>query len=489
MSDLVSDLFQTDDAYIGNNPVPAYTKSPGSTAGDFFRSTATTTDNSPLLKTNFIKKLTKQLLMVQSRNKGEALLAEIEESGIARLLKILERSWQGVELLQFWGGQALGQKKQEIGGDDWDVKGSGKKGAKGKGKGKSVSPTKGRRKSKAGAEDDSEDDEDRYLAAQASRKAGRSRSHSRSASPGVGSSKDMDLGGGHDAATGGVWDEAALLAFGDAHRHLSDALLSIRAALVVLSITDLPKPLYSAEYISSILTSLRITLDSFLYPVLESQPSSHLADLSERVPECFSSITEAFAATVPLATRLFRQEAMSEEIVIPTTYFALSPFFHEAAVVAGKGKAAPNVVDRGMKAIRMASLGLVRVLFGRYVAQRESIIDEVLLNVSRVESMRKGKGAVGYDFSLRSELGLTRCRLRNGTTIHTVSALLLHLVQTCPSDLAPTMHSKLVTQDVEMGIKLAVDEADAMEIDDSPLLVRPTAHRAREVADPRCSPA
>ena len=451
-------------------------KSPGSTSANFFRSTATTTDNLPLLKTNFILKLSKNLLAIQNKKKGEEFLAEMEEGGISRLLKILERSWQGVEDLKFWSGSALVAKLGE-----GEIVGSAKKG-KGKAKGKSVSPSKPPSKKKVKNEDyeeAEEDDEERYLNAKVGerRTSRTSRSRSRSKSPFAGSSKDVEMAEVGDESDE-VWTEEALVDFTAAHRNLSDALLAIRSALVLLFLARLPKQLYSADYITSLLSTLRSTLDNFLYPLLECSSHSHLADLGELQSTNITSICASMEATISLVARLIQHEEMSEEIIISTIYFSLSPFFHEVTPATGRGKKPEtNVVEKSMKAIRMASLGLVRILFGRHIDQRESIIEEIMVNLTRAESMKGSIRSVSsYQSCTRTESRY--CRLKNGASIYTISALLLHLVQTCPTDLRSKMRAMLAKSDdvdlVEVEMKDGTQGA-LEEIENTPPLVCPSS--------------
>ena len=408
VTDLILDLFHADDAFVNDGDAPL--KSPGSTSANFFRSTATTTDNLPLLKTPFILKLNKNLLAVQSKNKGEELLAELEEGGVGRLLKILERSWRGVEDRRYWPEAALKAKLEE--GEMATAPGSGKKG-KGKAKGKSVSPSKAasKRKSKVDLEydDEEEEDDEDYLSAKVGERRAStvrsSRSRSRSKSPNVGSSKDVEMEHAQQEISDEIWTEENLTEFSGAYRNLSDALLAIRSALVILSLARLPKQLYSADYINSLLSTLRSTLDNFLYPLLGCSSHSHLADLAELQSANITTLCASIEATITLVAHLIQQEEMSEEIIISTIYFSLSPFFHEVSPPTGRGKKLEtNVVEKSMKAVRMASLGLVRVLFARHVDQRESILEEILVNLTRAESMKKGKGSVKSVCAFRFEI-------------------------------------------------------------------------------------
>jgi len=60
---------------------------------------------------------------------------------------------------------------------------------------------------------------------------------------------------------------------------------------------------------------------------------------------------------------------------------------------------------------------------------------------------------------------LLRRRLRTGATIQTVSALLLHLVQTCPADLASQVRKKIAKQ-VSPDVAVTMGGADADMDDD-----------------------
>ena len=65
-------------------------------------------------------------------------------------------------------------------------------------------------------------------------------------------------------------------------------------------------------------------------------------------------------------------------------------------------------------------------------------------------------------------------RLRNGHSIHTVSALLLHLVQTCPADLAYQVHGRLSTNKGDTLMKDSNSDVEGdLEEDTSSSLVRP----------------
>jgi cohesin loading factor subunit SCC2 len=401
---------------------------------------------------------------VQSRKKGEELVEDVEESGIGRLLKILERSWRGAEDLVFWSGEALVPKKESM-----ELPEKGKKGAKkGKGRKSSESPKKKSGSSKAADDGDDDDEGTPTTKDRHGSKGERRSSRSRSRSPTV---VDMEIDVEVDDA---VWTDDTLDDFARAIRSLSDAVLAIRVALALLTMTRLPKSLYSADYILSILTTLRHALDAFVFPLLEAPLESHLGDLTTLESSPISNVCESLAAAIPLVARLSHQEEMSEDIVISTIYFSLSPFFHEAPAQTGKGKKVEptNVVARSMKGIRLASLGLIRTVFARYSDQRAWVIEEVLGNLIKLEVAKRGKGAFRSVFFRsfgreRELIVLLRPRLRNGASIHTVSALILHLVQTCPTDLRAQINTRIADHGkpklVDVEMRESQEEAEELE--------------------------
>lgn len=385
-------------------------KSPGSTSTHFFRSTATTTDNLPLMKAEMLKKFLKQLNLVRSKGKAKEFFEEVEEGGVGRLLKTFERSWRGVDELRYWSEEALRMKPEP------SVNANGK--AKGKvtaaGEKKSSPVVKRKKKtSKGGDEEEMQEEEDdegeEYIpGASTSRLAVKtsSRGRSRSRTPAIVNTaaiepEDVEMNNEEEEE---VWNQTTLLDFALSLRSLTDALIAIRVALTLLTLIRLPKHLYSADFVASILTSLRHTLDAFLFPLLEAAPISYLDDLAQSQSTGISTICEELEAIMPLVARLVRQEETNEEIVTSMIYCSLSPFFHEATTASagfgttttGKGKKVERAttVERAMKGIRMASLGLIKSVYAKYEDQRAWIIEEVLSNLTQLEVSKKGKGGL-----------------------------------------------------------------------------------------------
>ncbi|KAM0747229.1 hypothetical protein T439DRAFT_97198 [Meredithblackwellia eburnea MCA 4105] len=412
LSDLVSDIFSADDARVGDTST-THLGSTSHSAGSgvvIFRSSLTTSDGLPLLSTDSLRRLARFAGKVASLGKGDELLEDLEEGGVGRLLKILERSWSVCEDLDFWPAEAVMVKH-----DDGGVP-----------KGKKANSGKSRKVSKTPAGDDG----DGERSSPSRTPAGGSRRSSRSRSPTVPipADNEMDVESDDD---GEFWSETHLENFTTSARNMQDGLLAVQTAFAILTSAELPKRLYSADFLTAMVDSVRKSVDSLLYPVLEAQSNSHLFELASLEPDAFREVCDALTGTLSHYHQFVRTEELGEDLIISTTFFALSPFFHEApAAISAKGRRVEsgNVVADAIKSIRLSCLTLVRAIFGRYPDQRSGVVDEVLNNLTKLEISKKVKGTY---------------RLRNGAAIHTVSALVLHLIQSCPTDLASQIRTRI----------------------------------------------
>ncbi|GAA5958305.1 hypothetical protein JCM3765_004786 [Sporobolomyces pararoseus] len=452
LSDLLSDVFSADDSHIldtsssalGTSAPKPLLRSPSRTANansaSHFRTTAVSpSDSAPLLSTSTLSKIYKYIQSISKKNKGEELLEEVEAAGLSRLLKLLARSWDGIPEQTYWDNEAVKAR------DEDDVLAATGKG-KGKGKGKSASPDKkrGKKKKSTLAESD-EDEEDEEMTSRGvdsengTIRRRSSRSMSRSRSPAVQQHAEEEEEEATQDASSEFWTTDSINSTHRSLRNLSDALLAIRTALAILTLggASLPKHLFSSDYLESLLVVLRHTLDTFFNPLLESPTASALSDLfSPAFSETRDKVQELcdnLCSTTDSFSSLIKQEDMGDDLINSAVFFTLDPFFHEAAQplpVAGKRKSTTTsstqgktgVMQHALKNIRMSSLTLVRRIYARYSEQRNSIVEEVLSNLGR------GDGAV-------AKKGRGEIRLRNNASIQTVSALLLHLVQTCSADL------------------------------------------------------
>ncbi|KAL8277535.1 hypothetical protein RQP46_010090 [Phenoliferia psychrophenolica] len=440
LSYLVEECFRADDALIGDTSNAAVGSSTSSAPQlALFRSSTTNSEGQPLLQTMTLTKLARLLSTASTQDKGSLVLEELEADGVGRLLKLLERSWSVCDSIEPWEQEAL---QQHTTNEEPAVPSKSKKGKGRASPTKSTTPAAGRRSSRSRSPtvhlEEQDNDEDHEM------------------------EDDMDKTD--------YWTNSALEHANDCARSLSDALSAIRCALLVLTCTPLPPRLYSADFLTSLLATLRLTLSTFLVPLLTAPSSTHLALLPSLSPDPLSLICDSLSSAIPLFASLVQLESLDESLVIATLYCALEPFFHEPAIGVGKGKERVGLVAGAMKGIRLHSLGLVRAVFGRYPDQRGWVVQEVLDNLTKLAIAKKGKGTF---------------KLRNGQAIHTVSALLLHLVQTCPADLAGHIHGKLSPHPKgDTKMKDEGDESDAEGNEDEDDETSPLDKAARDLLDP-----
>ncbi|GAA5844309.1 hypothetical protein JCM9279_001763 [Rhodotorula babjevae] len=507
LGDLVSDVFTADDAFVGDTSaaaVSSHLRSPSRKGGEkrLFRSTRTSeSSNAPMLHTDALRRMLGLLRAVASRGKAEELLEEVEEGGVQRWLRVLERSWEGIGDAgggwEGWGAEAADAREDEGAGEvgKGKAKGKGKKGGR---KG-SASPAKGgakgkgkARRSSAAADDEDEDDADfDMLVSDSPGKVG-SRRSSRSASPRRDRSSTVGMIGDDEHAAANdegdsqqtvtassrasYWDVDSRLASTEASlRDLSDALLALRLALEILTLPGvaLPKHLFSSEYLLGVVSTLRRALDACLVPILETPATSPLAELAtSRARDKVAEVTDALVAGTQALAALVKAEDLGDELVIALAYLSLEPFFHEAPLAttaAARAAAAkdPSPAVNAVKGLRLASLAVVQAVYARYADQRAWIVEEVLSNLGKAES---ATGTAAAKKAARRGI-----RLRTGATIQTVSALLLHLVQTCPADLAFQIRKKLAKQgSVNGGVTRG--GADVDMVDDLGLGTRLLSH-------------
>jgi cohesin loading factor subunit SCC2 len=183
-------------------------------------------------------------------------------------------------------------------------------------------------------------------------------------------------------------------------------------------------------------------------PTILTEPLQHGA-----LMQLVSKTLNAFSSTLVRVHDLIQAEEMSEQIVIVAVYVAVGPFFVEGGRASsdGKGKAKAWLTLASLKSLRMASLNLLRTLFAKYPKQRHWIVEEVLSMLSRVPDLKQ-----------------KHFKLRNGRSIHSVSALLLHLIQSAAHGIRGSLAAGLqklsqpsATQD--QAEDLQMDQPDVAE--------------------------
>ncbi|KZS93606.1 hypothetical protein SISNIDRAFT_485224 [Sistotremastrum niveocremeum HHB9708] len=178
-----------------------------------------------------------------------------------------------------------------------------------------------------------------------------------------------------------------------------------------------------------------------LFPAYGTAPilTSVLTSSASEIQSIRGTIDELFTVACSVITRINKlfgadvSVSMSDSIVIQTVYVAIGPFFvMESQNTASKksaksksGKVAFSTPDEAasrktsMKGLRLEALVLIWNIFASHEEQRSWIIEEILTSLIRLPDVKQMAG---------------QFKLGNGYSIHTVSALLLQLVQTSAHD-------------------------------------------------------
>ncbi|KAJ1303221.1 hypothetical protein OPQ81_011419 [Rhizoctonia solani] len=262
-----------------------------------------------------------------------------------------------------------------------------------------------------------------------------------------------------------------------------EAAVAADCVLAFLSTEKLPKQLYSEDLINSCLGVVKSQLSGIIYPYVEtaSDVHGHSPPLLLHVAQDTSGfaihhrkllgeIFQTINASLPRITAL-ANHGISETMVIQAVFIGIGPFFVvEAASDKGsktdkKNNGRVQVLDvlggpTSMRGLRLAALGLVRALFAVYESQRPWIVEEILGSLIKLPDMKLKAG---------------QFKLRDGATIHVVSALLFQLVQTSAHDVRihaqklarkrrEAIADSKTTSTVEGGKMPLLDEHDREEI-------------------------
>ncbi|KAG8683687.1 Sister chromatid cohesion protein 2, partial [Ceratobasidium sp. 395] len=224
-----------------------------------------------------------------------------------------------------------------------------------------------------------------------------------------------------------------------------EAIIAADCVLAILSSEKLPKQLYSEDLITSCLAAVKNQLSNIIYPYVEtaSDVHGHSPPLLLHVAQNSSSsavdhrnlLGEIFRALNAVLPRIIAlaNHGISETMVIQAAFIGIGPFFvvevtHEksskSSAADKKNSGRIQVLDAlggstSMRGLRLTALGLVRALFANYESQRAWIVEEILGSLIKLPDMKLKAG---------------QFKLRDGATIHVVSALLFQLVQTSAHD-------------------------------------------------------
>jgi cohesin loading factor subunit SCC2 len=286
------------------------------------------------------------------------------------------------------------------------------------------------------------------------------------------------------------------------------SVLAAECCLAILSGEDLPKHLISEDLIRPCVESIKLALDRVILPFVEAcggamgvhpllerlvqdlapvtkrgrgRPSAAKAKAVQREEDarrsqgtraCSDALARMFRETGDALRQVqrlvnLRSVTLSEAIVISAVYAAVQPFFvnepdpggasegkTDAAKAAARGRIAISALGGGtaaMKSLRLPCLNLLRSIFARHADLRNWIIEEILTNLIKLPDMKKNR---------------RQYSLRTGRHIHSVTALLLQLVQ-ASSDGAAVARAGAVYGTADAAGETQRDVADGDAEDES----------------------
>ncbi|WRT63186.1 uncharacterized protein IL334_000089 [Kwoniella shivajii] len=376
LSNLLEDIFEESDAFPAN-------PSSGDLLGSRFFSLIMQDGTTPLLSYQAIKKVSSYVYRIQvARRRQSSVNGEVEQwdaETMASILRLLERNMRDIESLNVFSedrkGVSLLQKDDEQKG--------GKQNRKKKDQ-KLPNPT-----------DENED----------------------------GITLSDDVLQGHEIVL----------------RRARDGVAASECVLVLLDSEGLSKQMYSEDLLTTSVSIVKDQMEKVIFPVIEGLAgekisSSYLSHIvqaestsskkgkSKTLSPYFShpslsAIAVSIISAIPRLTSMISKShlAFSDSLVIQTVYLTIGPLFINEPV-SKKGKSNVGVKEAGgvMKGLKMEALGCLRGAFARYEDQRQWIVEEILSSLVRIPEQNHVQN---------------RFELSNGKFIHTISALLLQLIQ------------------------------------------------------------
>lgn len=141
---------------------------------------------------------------------------------------------------------------------------------------------------------------------------------------------------------------------------------------------------------------------------------------------------------MPHIAGLINKPSMSfgDQLIFNTVYLAIGTVFvHEpSSSRRGKAKDSGTATWAVMKSLRTEALACLRIVFAKYEAQRQWILQEILQLLGK---------------SIEAGSTNTRYQLADGTSINTLSALFLQLVQACSHGVGSAIR-KLRSRNVDL---------------------------------------
>ncbi|PWN45724.1 hypothetical protein IE81DRAFT_167089 [Ceraceosorus guamensis] len=265
-------------------------------------------------------------------------------------------------------------------------------------------------------------------------------------------------------------------------------VLAADCCLTILTGDELPKHLASEDIVRPAFDAIKHSLERAILPFIEAcagggsnavhpllhllvhdlaptaakkgrtkastKSGKHVADPAEsgRNPgaqacaDAFARLFKSTCSALGQIQRLVKLQnmALSESLVISAVYAGIQPFFvlepesgglsegkSEAAKGAARGRQAMTVLGAGlgaMRSLRLPCLNLLRNVFARHQDMRQWIVEEILTSLIKLPDMRKSR---------------RQHALRTGKSIHSVTALLLQLIQAASQGRAVAFQSSI----------------------------------------------
>ncbi|OCF60187.1 hypothetical protein L486_02867 [Kwoniella mangroviensis CBS 10435] len=376
---LLEDIFEESDTFPAN-------PKPGDLAGSRYFATTSRDGSSPLLSFGTIRKVSSYVIRVQSARKRQPSGAQ--DGGVGQwdnemmgsILRLLERSMRDMESLAVFP-----EDRKPAVSASAQASGEGKKKTSSKKKKEPVNP------------DDNDDDQEFTLSEDALQK------HERTSD------------------------------------RVRDGVAAAECVLILLDSEGLSKQMYSEDLLTISISIIKEQMEKVIFPIVEGLAgekisSNYLAHIVQAetmslkkgkskalspyfAHPSFSAIATSIISSIPRLTSMIGrpQLAFSDSLVIQIVYLAIGPLFiNEPVMKRGKKDGMGKEGGGVMKGLKMEALGCLRGAFARYEDQRQWIVEEILSSLVRIPEQNHVQN---------------KFELANGKSIHTVSALLLQLIQ------------------------------------------------------------
>nr|XP_019013987.1 uncharacterized protein I206_00064 [Kwoniella pini CBS 10737]OCF52768.1 hypothetical protein I206_00064 [Kwoniella pini CBS 10737] len=369
LQNLLEDVFEESDTFPSN-------PTSGDIAGSRFFSTITKDGSTTLLSFETMKKISSHVTRIQSARRrhtsANTYVGQWEEESLSNILRLLERNMRDTEnLVVFSEGKKVSANSEE-------------KGKKKKDKTSQINNTNG-----------------------------------------------------HDHVE--TLSDNVIEKYENSLARVRNGVVAAECVLVLLDSEGLSKQMYSEDLLSTCVSTIKEQMEKTIFPIIEglagekisSTYLSHIVQVESNSVKrgktkalspyfahpVLSAIAASVISSIPRLTSMISrpQIALSDSLIIQTVYLAIGPLFVNEPVLKRSKKDTGGKEGGGvMKGLKMEALGCLRGTFARYEEQRQWIVEEILSSLVRIPEQNHAQN---------------KFELPNGRSIHTISALLLQLIQ------------------------------------------------------------